>query len=44
MTESNRQTVELIGNVPVSCLPPITRDQLAGEGAKLPLEDWLHEG
>jgi dethiobiotin synthetase len=44
MTESNRQTVELIGNVPVSCLPPITRDQLAEAGAQLPLEDWLHEG
>jgi dethiobiotin synthetase len=44
MADSNRQTVELIGNVPVSCLPPITRERLAEAGATLPLEDWLHEG
>jgi dethiobiotin synthetase len=39
--ESNRETIELIGNVAVTCLPPITRDALAQAGAKLPLDDWL---
>jgi dethiobiotin synthetase len=39
---SNRKTVELIGNVAVSGLPPVTREQLAGAGAELPLDDWLH--
>jgi dethiobiotin synthetase len=42
LAESNRQTVELIGNVAVACLPPVTREQLAEAGAKLPLDDWLH--
>jgi dethiobiotin synthetase len=43
LAESNRETIELIGNVAVSCLPPITREGLAEAGARLPLEDWLHE-
>jgi dethiobiotin synthetase len=42
MAESNRATVELIGNIAVTRLPPITRDELADAGAKLPLDDWLH--
>src|SRR5947208_3691732 len=33
LAESNRQTVERIGNVAVTCLAPITRDQLADAGA-----------
>jgi dethiobiotin synthetase len=41
LADSNRETVELIGNVAVACLPPITRDQLADAGAKLPLDNWL---
>jgi len=41
LAESNRKTVELIGNVPVTCLPGITRDRLAEAGAELPLDDWL---
>ena len=40
--ESNLETIELIGNVAVTCLPPITRDGLAEAGAQLPLDDWLH--
>jgi dethiobiotin synthetase len=43
MAESNRRSVELIGNVPVTCLPAITREELAAAGARLPLDDWLHE-
>ncbi len=43
MAESNRQTVELIGNIAVSCLPPLGRDGLAEAGAALPLDDWLYE-
>jgi dethiobiotin synthetase len=42
MAESNRKTVELIGNIPVTCFPHITREELAAAGAKLPLDDWLH--
>jgi dethiobiotin synthetase len=42
MAESNRQTVELIGNVPVSVLPQISRGELAEAGSELPLDDWLH--
>ena len=42
MAESNRQTVELIGNVAVSVLPEIGRDELAEAGRQLPLDDWLH--
>ena len=41
LAESNRQTVERIGNVAVTCLAPITRDQLADAGAQLPVDDWL---
>ena len=41
--QSNRETVELIGNVAVTCLPPITREELAGAGARLPVDDWLHK-
>ncbi|HEY7633884.1 MAG TPA: dethiobiotin synthase [Thermoleophilaceae bacterium] len=41
MAESNRATVERIGNVAVSCLPEITRDHLAEAGGQLPLDDWL---
>jgi dethiobiotin synthetase len=41
--QSNRETIELIGNIAVSCLPPTTRDRLAEAGAELPLDDWLHE-
>jgi hypothetical protein len=33
--------VERIGNVEVSVLPPVKRDELAGAGAGLPLDDWL---
>lgn len=40
--ESNLKTVELIGNIPVTRLPPLTRGELAEAGAKLPLDDWLH--
>src|SRR5207248_3057377 len=40
--ESNLETIELIGNVAVTCLPPITRDGLAEAGTQLPLYDWLH--
>jgi dethiobiotin synthetase len=43
MAESNREAIALIGNIAVSCLPPITRDGLAEAGARLPLDDWLHE-
>jgi dethiobiotin synthetase len=43
MTESNRDTISLIGNIAVSLLPPTTRERLAEAGAQLPLDDWLHE-
>jgi dethiobiotin synthetase len=43
LAESNRRTIELIGNIAVSCLPPVTPDELAEAGAQLPLDDWLHE-
>jgi dethiobiotin synthetase len=43
VAESNRQTIELIGNIAVSCLPLLERHQLAEAGAQLPLDDWLHE-
>jgi dethiobiotin synthetase len=42
MAESNRRTVELIGNVAITVLPEITRDRLADAGSRLPLDDWLH--
>jgi dethiobiotin synthetase len=41
IAQSNRTTVELIGNVSVTGVPPITRDRLAEAGAELPLDDWL---
>jgi dethiobiotin synthetase len=41
MARSNRETVERIGNVKVSELPSVTRDELARSGARLPLDDWL---
>jgi dethiobiotin synthetase len=43
LAESNRRTIELIGNIAVSCLPPVTPDELAEAGAQLALDDWLHE-
>jgi dethiobiotin synthetase len=43
LSESNRKTVELIGKIAVSCLPPVTRDELGQAGAQLPLDDWLQE-
>jgi dethiobiotin synthetase len=43
LAESNGRTIELIGNIAVSCLPPVTREELADAGARLPLDDWLHE-
>jgi dethiobiotin synthetase len=39
--DSNRTTVELIGNVAVTGLPPVTREGLPQAGAQLPLDDWL---
>jgi dethiobiotin synthetase len=42
LADSNRRTVELIGNVAVHCLRPVTRETLAEAGAELPLDDWLH--
>jgi dethiobiotin synthetase len=41
MARSNRETVERMGNVKVSELPSVTRDELARAGARLPLDDWL---
>jgi len=41
MAESNRATVERLGNVTVTCLPEITRARLADAGGGLPLDDWL---
>jgi dethiobiotin synthetase len=38
---SNRETIERLGAVSVSELPPTDRDQLAGAGAFLPISDWL---
>jgi dethiobiotin synthetase len=43
VAESNRETVELIGSIAVTCLPPVTRHGLAQAGARLPLDDWLRE-
>ena len=39
--ESNRETIELIGNVAVSCLPRIERGELAEAGAALPIDAWI---
>jgi dethiobiotin synthetase len=41
MARSNRETVERIGDVKVSALPRVTRDELASAGGELPLDDWL---
>ena len=41
MERSNRATIERLGDVRVSGLPPTTPDRLAEAGASLPLEDWL---
>ena len=38
---SNRATVERLGGVNVSGLPPTRPDALAEAGASLPLDDWL---
>jgi dethiobiotin synthetase len=43
MAESNRRTIELIGNVRVTCLRRIGRSELARAGAELPLEHWLDD-
>jgi dethiobiotin synthetase len=39
--ESNRVTIERLGAVPVSGLPPTSPDALAAAGGALPLDDWL---
>jgi dethiobiotin synthetase len=42
LARSNRETVESIGHVKVSELPPVTPGaSLAAAGEKLPLDDWL---
>ena len=41
MEQSNRATIERLGRVPVSGLPPTTRARLPEAGASLPLDDWL---
>ncbi len=38
---SNRETIERLGAVSVSGLPPTDRERLADAGASLPLDDWL---
>jgi dethiobiotin synthetase len=38
---SNRATVERLGGVPVSGLPPTDPNSLAQAGAGLPIDDWL---
>lgn len=38
---SNRDTIERLGGVPVSGLPPTEPASLAAAGATLPLDDWL---
>ena len=38
---SNRETIERVGGVPVSCLPPTTPADLATAGQVLPIDDWL---
>jgi hypothetical protein len=39
--ESNRSTVERLGGVRVSGLPPATPQTLAQAGGHLPVADWL---
>jgi dethiobiotin synthetase len=41
---SNRATVERLGRVRVSGLPPARPDALAAAGSTLPLEAWLSPG
>jgi dethiobiotin synthetase len=41
LERSNRQTIERLGGVQVSGLPPTTPDRLAEAGALLPVDDWL---
>jgi dethiobiotin synthetase len=41
LARSNRDAVEALGTVRVSCLPPVTRETLAAAGASLPLDDWV---
>ena len=41
MERSNRATVEQLGRVSVSGMPPTTRAALPEAGASLPLDDWL---
>ena len=38
---SNRETVERLSGVPVSCLPPTTPADLARAAQALPISDWL---
>ena len=44
LARSNRETVERIGGVSVSCLREVTLDELDETGARLPLDDWLPGG
>jgi dethiobiotin synthetase len=39
--QSNRATIERLGDVAVSGLPPATPATLAAAGTRLPLDDWL---
>jgi dethiobiotin synthetase len=39
--QSNRETVERLSGVAVSCLPPTSLGALAQAGEALPLDDWL---
>jgi dethiobiotin synthetase len=41
MEQSNRETVEALGGVPVAGLPPTDPDSLAQAGEALPLDEWL---
>ncbi|HKP89092.1 MAG TPA: dethiobiotin synthase [Thermoleophilaceae bacterium] len=41
MEESNRQTIEQVGQVPVAGLPVVSPDSLSSAGDALPLQDWL---
>lgn len=41
LEQSNRETVERLGGVPVATLPECTPDSLADAAASLPLGDWL---
>jgi dethiobiotin synthetase len=38
---SNRETIERLSRVPVSCLPHTDRERLGEAGGSLPLDDWL---